>query len=738
MYKLSATLLGHESDVKGVKFASTNSIASVSRDGSLRLWTFNDKWIQSVLLQGSKYLNSVAIFGASVVCGSQDSTITVISPQAQSSPKLLKSHVNNVCALDATASVLLSGSWDKTAKVWSLDGTLKHTLQGHTQAVWSVLVLSDGRILTGSADHTIRVWEENGSSMSATKVFSGHTDAVRGLCQLDDHRFASCSNDMTVRIWNIDSGEELQVLKGHTSFIYSIDKLPSGELITGAEDRSVRVWKDGKPVQVITQPCVSNWSVSVDQSTGDFAVGGSDYMVRVFSRDSNRWASESELRYFEQKVAESGIGKDQVETVKPEQLSPPDVLKRPGTHEGQVVMIKSATAGSIEAHQWTTGKWVKIGEVVGSNAAGQGQKVNYEGKEYDYVFDVDIEDGRPPLKLPYNVTENPYTVAQRFIERNELSPSFVDQVAGFIIKNSEGVELASQPAQDPYGSRYIPGTTGRSGSSSKPSTESNSLHNLKVLPFKTYVKLVASQPTGIEKALKANNEKQTEVNKLSSFDLESISHALSRPITPDSAALLFPHVVKITQSWNSRDILPALDILRLVLPELKSFPATAVVQIIFSSMDPGVPKHALLGTRAIVNLFSTEPGRKLVRGAQIREAAFDPLRAMVEKQASRSVAQDLAVASLLLNYSVLIASKGDQSLGLLDSLGFFAPKLGDAESCYRALLSLGTVVANNNTEDVKGYVSALELDSWARSLCTRFNEPRFKELMNDVEIALTR
>lgn len=34
---------------------------------------------------------------------------------------------------------------------------------------------------------------------------------------------------------------------------------------------------------------------------------------------------------------------------------------------------------------------------------GPGHKSLYEGKEYDYVFDVDIKDGVPPLKLPYNV-----------------------------------------------------------------------------------------------------------------------------------------------------------------------------------------------------------------------------------------------------------------------------------------------------------------------------------------------
>jgi phospholipase A-2-activating protein len=46
--------------------------------------------------------------------------------------------------------------------------------------------------------------------------------------------------------------------------------------------------------------------------------------------------------------------------------------------------------------------WQKIGDVV--DAVGQGRKQLYQGKEYDYVFDVDIQDGVPPLKLPYNVT----------------------------------------------------------------------------------------------------------------------------------------------------------------------------------------------------------------------------------------------------------------------------------------------------------------------------------------------
>jgi phospholipase A-2-activating protein len=46
--------------------------------------------------------------------------------------------------------------------------------------------------------------------------------------------------------------------------------------------------------------------------------------------------------------------------------------------------------------------WHKVGDVV--DAVGQGRKQLYNGKEYDYLFDVDIGDGVPPLKLPYNAS----------------------------------------------------------------------------------------------------------------------------------------------------------------------------------------------------------------------------------------------------------------------------------------------------------------------------------------------
>lgn len=94
--------------------------------------------------------------------------------------------------------------------------------------------------------------------------------------------------------------------------------------------------------------------------------------------------------------------RNQIGDVNKEKLQGPEALNQPGKSEGQVIMVNNN--GTVEAHQWSTQTqtWQKIGDVVGG--VGSGSKQLYEGKEYDYVFDIDIGAGpNAMLKLPYNV-----------------------------------------------------------------------------------------------------------------------------------------------------------------------------------------------------------------------------------------------------------------------------------------------------------------------------------------------
>ena len=82
-------------------------------------------------------------------------------------------------------------------------------------------------------------------------------------------------------------------------------------------------------------------------------------------------------------------------------------------------------------------------------------------KEYDYVFDIELDEGGAKLKLPFNLSEDPYFAAQKFIHKHELNQTFLDQIAQFLITNTQSETIGSNtsvPYVDPFTGegRYVP------------------------------------------------------------------------------------------------------------------------------------------------------------------------------------------------------------------------------------------------------------------------------------------
>ncbi|EIN07144.1 phospholipase A-2-activating protein [Punctularia strigosozonata HHB-11173 SS5] len=460
-YKLSATLSAHSQDVRAVASPTNDLILSASRDSTAIAWARDETSTgfqpHSVLRAGSRFVNAIAYVPPTTdapkgfaVTGGQDTVINVfdLANPKEDPDFTLIGHGDNVCALHVSPDgTIISGSWDKTAKVWK-DWKLAYDLKGHQASVWAVLALDHEQCLTGSADKSIKLWQKH----RVIRNFQGHNDAVRGLAVVPDIGFASCSNDSQIHVWTLE-GDIVYSLSGHTSFVYSLALLPNGDIVSGGEDRSVRVWRDGECAQTIVHPAISVWTVSV-MPNGDIVSGCSDGVVRVFSADTARHTSAEDLKAFEDQVASQALPAQQVANMS--NVQGPEALAQPGKKPGQVIMVKN-DRGGVEAHQWDASSgWQKIGDVV--DAVGSGRKQLYQGREYDYVFDVDIKDGAPPLKLPYNANENPFAVAQRFLEANDLPMSYIDQVVEFINRNTQGATIGAGGSEyiDPYtgASRY--------------------------------------------------------------------------------------------------------------------------------------------------------------------------------------------------------------------------------------------------------------------------------------------
>lgn len=572
---------------------------------------------------------------------------------------------------------------------------------------------------SGCADQIIRVFSSTGKLLNTIK---GSTDVVRALCRVPSNHpsgaeFASAGNDGIIRLWTL-RGKQIAELHGHESFIYSLASLPSGEIASSGEDRTVRIWSDGDCIQTITHPAISVWSVAASPN-GDIVTGASDKKVRVFSRSQDRQAALEVIQAFEESVKSSAIPKQQVGDVQKEKLPGPEFLQqKSGTKEGQVIMIREDN-GSVGAYQWSQGaqSWMSVGTVVDA-VGSSGKKTDYLGKDYDYVFDVDIEDGKPPLKLPYNLSQNPYEAATKFIQDNELPMTYLDQVANFITTNTQGASLgqASQAAagSDPLGteSRYRPGE-----STAAPPTSSLPTSRPKVLPQTAYLSIKAANLGTIRKKIGELNEQMANEghgdvalgpSQLAVIDamIKPLEQRIAAtPTTDDALRQGVNVVVQMIKTWPASPQLPALDLLRLLAaatPDTalyRSADGHTIVDVLEESKifeDPDRPNHIMLAARAFSNLFETSQGQRLAN------ESFEKTRALVTASKNSSNRNFIiAITTLYLNYAVLFTSSShsseagsmDRGQTLMDDLTGIIRSTTDSEAIYRGLVAAGTLLS---------------------------------------------
>ena len=544
--------------------------------------------------------------------------------------------------------------------------------------------------------------------------------------------------------------------------------LPSGELVSSGEDRTVRIWKGTECIQTITHPAISVWTVAANPQNGDIISGASDRIVRVFSREKDRHASEEMIAAFEESVRMSSIPQQTVGgNINKEKLPGPEFIsQRSGTKEGQVQMIREAN-GSVSAYQWSMAEnqWINVGTVVDA-AGSSGRKITHEGKEYDYVFDVDIEDGKPALKLPYNASENPYDRARKFIEDNELPIGYLDQVANFIVSNTQGATIGqssqsqaeSTGAADPWGtgSRYRPGEIGSAATSqqSQPPAEQRP----KKLPQTQYLSITTANYKAIGKKIEQVNQqfvddgdKDLALNPadIKALDgvIKQLEQAAGKPLKTSSALTYGVDIaLKVGLKWPSDKRLPGIDLLRLLAaasPDLVTRSSSAgsetLVDLfasagIFAANSP--PNNVMLAIRCLGNLFATDEGR-VVASAEFEKihGLLEPFVAQALKASGTSSNLIVAITTLYINYAVQLQSpaahNADRAMTLLQDLTAIIEQTSDPEALYRALVGAGTLLSLG--EDFRALAKeAFDFDKALERANLVGKEPRIKSVIGEM------
>ena len=232
--------------------------------------------------------------------------VTKVNPGASRAMYTRKAHEKDINAISVNHNSLLyaSASQDRTVKVWSTEeGEVQGVLHGHRRGVWSVrfaaketppiagnsgpVSSSHGLLLTGSGDKTIKIWSL--ADYSCLRTLEGHTssvlkvlwmplsssnDTVRSLKR--PVHIASAGGDGLVKIWDANTGETAATLDNHIDRIWALTVNPvDSGLISGGADSTVTFWKDTTSMTTAAAAAASTARIEEEQKLQNYIHRGS-------------------------------------------------------------------------------------------------------------------------------------------------------------------------------------------------------------------------------------------------------------------------------------------------------------------------------------------------------------------------------------------------------------------------------------------------------------------------------
>lgn len=122
------------------------------------------------------------------------------------------------------------------------------TLIGHKHSVLCLILLPDGKIVSGSKDKKIKIWNKNSNNKyECIATLKEHKSCVTSLLILPDGNFASGSRDSKIIIWRYDNNKNkykcVNTFSDHEGPINSLILLNDGRIASSSEDCHIKIWK---------------------------------------------------------------------------------------------------------------------------------------------------------------------------------------------------------------------------------------------------------------------------------------------------------------------------------------------------------------------------------------------------------------------------------------------------------------------------------------------------------------
>lgn len=236
--------------------------------------------------------------------------------------------------------IVATGGVDTNAVVFDRpSGQIISTLSGHSKKVTSVKIVpqDESFVITGSADKTVRLWQESAENYECRHILRDHTaevqavtvhatkkyfvsasldstwcfyDLTSGLClaQVSDSSsegytsaafhpdgliLGTGTSESLVKIWDVKSQANVAKFEGHTGAVTSISFSENGYFLATAAHDGVKLWdlrklKNFRTFSPYDSSTPTN-SVDFDHSGSYLAIGGADIRVYQVASVKAEW-----------------------------------------------------------------------------------------------------------------------------------------------------------------------------------------------------------------------------------------------------------------------------------------------------------------------------------------------------------------------------------------------------------------------------------------------------------------